>query len=394
MAVERREFLGWVGVGALALAAPVGGGCAVVRADLGRTEPGLDLSDESAAPPAAAVELTDDERELLRLASLAPSGHNAQPWRVRVEGPGRWLLCADPARRLPAVDPDDRELHVSLGAFVENLAQAAPAFGRRLVVAAPAPADGPDAVARLQLAAGPREDADLDRIRRRRTVKRGLSCEPLGPETVERLLGPAGGGVRFVPADDPAAGWLAESALAAFEAQSARDQAQTELAGWIRFRNADARARCDGLTTASMEIGGFGGWWVRTFYGPDDVLSAGFRARGVVEVADRVREGAGWLVVSSAGDGLADRLDAGRRFERVALSARGLGLGLHPLSQVLEETPWRDEVAARLGVPGRVQLLVRVGRVADYREPVSLRRPVAQFVEDAYGAARGSTPRG
>ena len=37
----------------------------------------------------------------------------------------------------------------------------------------------------------------------------------------------------------------------------------------------------DGLTTAGMEIGGFGAWYVNTFMDADDVMSESFRSRGV-----------------------------------------------------------------------------------------------------------------
>ena len=73
------------------------------------------------APPG----LTEDERTILHLASLAPSGHNTQPWKVQVRAPGRWLIAADRERLLPAVDPARRETVLSVGAFLENLIIAA-----------------------------------------------------------------------------------------------------------------------------------------------------------------------------------------------------------------------------------------------------------------------------
>jgi hypothetical protein len=41
------------------------------------------------------------------------------------------MICADPDRRLPAVDPTNREMILSIGAFAENLTLAAGAFGLR-----------------------------------------------------------------------------------------------------------------------------------------------------------------------------------------------------------------------------------------------------------------------
>ena len=66
---------------------------------------------------------------ILHYASLAPSGHNSQPWYVRLIDDRKMIIGADPERRLPAVDPNSREMMLSLGAFVENLSLAAGDMG-------------------------------------------------------------------------------------------------------------------------------------------------------------------------------------------------------------------------------------------------------------------------
>ena len=61
---------------------------------------------------------------LIEQATKAPSGHNAQPWLFKIKS-GGIEICADTTRRLPVVDPNDRELFVSLGCATENLCIAA-----------------------------------------------------------------------------------------------------------------------------------------------------------------------------------------------------------------------------------------------------------------------------
>jgi len=48
-------------------------------------------------------------RELVRYASLAASGHNTQPWKFRIRE-NSLEIHPDYCRRLPTVDPSDREL--------------------------------------------------------------------------------------------------------------------------------------------------------------------------------------------------------------------------------------------------------------------------------------------
>lgn len=65
--------------------------------------------------------------ELLRYATLAPSGHNTQCWKFRIEQ-NSMLLLPDFSRRTPIVDPDEH-LFVSLGCALENLAQESAVYG-------------------------------------------------------------------------------------------------------------------------------------------------------------------------------------------------------------------------------------------------------------------------
>lgn len=67
-------------------------------------------------------------RFLLRYAVLAPSGHNTQPWVFRIANDGVEVF-AGYTRGLPAVDPDERELLMSVGAAITDFRVAAAHFG-------------------------------------------------------------------------------------------------------------------------------------------------------------------------------------------------------------------------------------------------------------------------
>lgn len=66
--------------------------------------------------------------DLVRLATLAPSGHNTQLWRCTPSDTGI-RIRPDLSRRTPVVDPDDHHRFVSLGCAAENLLIAAAANG-------------------------------------------------------------------------------------------------------------------------------------------------------------------------------------------------------------------------------------------------------------------------
>jgi len=80
----------------------------------------------------------DGTKRPLRAAILASNPHNTQPWLFEVKG-NAITLFADRARNLGTFDPFRREMHLGLGAAVENLVLAARAFGSAAIVE---PTDG------------------------------------------------------------------------------------------------------------------------------------------------------------------------------------------------------------------------------------------------------------
>ncbi|WP_340065941.1 Acg family FMN-binding oxidoreductase [Ascidiimonas aurantiaca] len=66
-------------------------------------------------------------KHLIYFAVKAPSGHNTQPWKFKVTEEGI-EIHPDLDRALPATDPLNRELYISLGCALENLVIAAHEF--------------------------------------------------------------------------------------------------------------------------------------------------------------------------------------------------------------------------------------------------------------------------
>jgi hypothetical protein len=313
-------------------------------------------------------------------AALAPSGHNTQPWVVCIREKGEWSVGVDPGRKLPAVDPANRELALSLGAFVENLIVAASAFGLAAEVEVRSAArDAPELVAVRLVAAAPGDERDLERIRLRRTVRKTYRSDLIRPADLKAIAEPYGGDSTWFPAGSREARWLADAELEGFRKQTWREDAQRELSGWIRFSSDEIERYQDGLTPATMETGALAAFYMRHFMDRDSVLGKRFRDAGIDATARQVSEGAGWLVVTSPDESTAALIETGRRFERMALRLRERKLAAHPMSQALEEEPWRSHVANELALPAKPQFLLRVGYVAEYPSPLSPRRPPRAF---------------
>jgi len=369
--IKRRDFLKqFFTAGALIGSGALIGACSgITRAD---------LPDSKTANPSTPM-LDATGRRILYYASLAPSGHNSQPWRVRIESVNTWIIEADGDRRLPCVDPSNRELMLSLGAFAENLSLAAGALGRHADIETIAYSRHDRDILRIVLRPGRKTDNHLGLMTTRRTVKHGHLSREIYADDVATLSHQTGGGLFYFPRTSSHASCIRDAAVESFRIQAARDDAQRELVHWLRLRNRDAVRHRDGLTPNGMEIQGFNNWFVRHFVSPEDFMKTDFRRKGVDVTAQLAKEGGGWMVITSSGTSVAELIDTGRRFQRMAIAARARNIGIHPMTQVLEEKSGRAAIVGNHNRHFFPQFVLRVGYLDRYPKPVSLRRPVEWF---------------
>lgn len=308
-------------------------------------------------------------RELVRYAALAPSSHNTQCWRFRVDERLVSIL-PDLQRRCPAVDPDDHHLFVSLGCAAENLVQAAAAMGLH-----GDPVFRSDASGALDVTLAPtkaRPSPLFDAIVHRQSSRTEFDGKPLSNEDL-RLLAAAGtgNGVRVELITEPRAMASVLDFVVQGNTAQMRDPAFVrELKQWMRFNGAQAATSGDGLFSACSG-NPTGPEWVGS-----RMFDLFFKEKAENDkYARQVRSSAGIAVFVSEVDDQAHWVEAGRAFERFALQATALGIRNAHLNQPVEVASLRPEFARSIGVTsGRLDLVIRFGRGPEM--PRSLRRPV------------------
>jgi hypothetical protein len=325
--------------------------------------------------------LKPDEREILFLASLAPSGHNTQPWFVRYLAPYHWIIGNDRSKWLPAVDPNQRETMLSIGAFLQNLEYAANSFGYGCDWKLLATTNQNDRVMEVKLVKEKLTNTfDLTKIKSRRTVRSNFLSDVLKKEDIEYLIDSEPEFIHYVPNTSKQSKFIDEQTIVANRLQAYRDPAQQELANWIRFSSQDANKHRDGLTTASMEIDGIPGWVVRNFYSQENVMKKDFRELSIEKVKQQVSESAGWILITSNGDSVETLLETGRRMQRLFLKVREKTIAIHPMTQILEESSIKQKLNQSIGIGDNIQFILRVGYLKTYPEAVTLRRPIDSFI--------------
>jgi hypothetical protein len=335
--------------------------------------------------------LEKDEMEILYLASLAPSSHNTQPWTVKIVGPKHWVIGSDKKRWLPAVDPNNWELLLSIGAFIENLVIAAGTFGYETDIQIIAKNRTDTDIVEIRLNKGRTVDFPIEKIKQRRTVRSDYLDQEIKTQDLKyitkhevkscRLPNVPSPHSFYFPNHTPQGKYLQQGTIEANRKQAFRDPAQEELANWIRWSNKEGKTNRNGLTPESMEIKGMGGLFVRNFYDRPSVLKKSFRDQTVDIVAKQVKICGGWLIVTNQDSSIPTLIEYGRVWENMLLKIREKMIAVHPMTQMLEEEPWKKQIAKELGLNGEVQWILRTGYLKSYPEPVSLRMPVSWFVQ-------------
>jgi hypothetical protein len=307
--------------------------------------------------------------ELVRYATLAPSSHNTQCWRFRLED-GAISILPDLARRCPVVDPDDHHLFVSLGCAAENLIQAALANG--LVGHAGFDAAGGGALRVALEPASPVASPLFQAIPERQSTRGEYDGRPLARQDHELLeRAGTGNGVQVILLTERQAMEKVLEYVVQGNAAQMNDPAFVEeLKKWIRFSGEEAVRTGDGLYAAASgnppSPRWLGSLLFSLFFTPKSEND---------KYARHLRSSAGIAIFVSDAPGPAHWVEVGRCYERFALQSAALGIRNAMLNQPVEVSTLRPQFAAFLGIgKRRPDLVVRFGRGP--KLPRSLRRPI------------------
>ena len=325
---------------------------------------------EAAVAIRAALPTKPAARDLIRYATLAPNGHNAQPWRFAV-APDRITIRPDFARRTPVVDPDDHHVFVSLGCAAENLVIAAAARGHRGHPVFDASGDGAIVFAHEPAAA--RASVLFDAIVQRQSTRADFDGRAVSAADLRTLEAAAAipGVSTVLVTDRSSIDRIRDLVVAGNSAQMADPAFVRELQSWLRFSPRHAIETGDGLFSVASGNPALPEW-----LGP--------RMFDMLVTAKSENEAYASQLLSSAGVAVfaGDRADrehwvlVGRACQRFALQATALGLKHTYINQPVEVASLRPELAALVGMTGRrPDIVMRFGYGPLL--PYSQRRPLA-----------------
>lgn len=280
----------------------------------------------------------DDMSMPLRLVHagiLASNPHNTQPWLFEVSA-SHIDLRADLSRTLGTVDPYLRELHLGLGAAIENIMLAAEAEPVNAELTW-TPDEEEGLVARIELeAGGPSRASELYEAIPNRHTNRGpygdFDLDPGIESALNDLLEPDT--THLVRLTDAAYSQWRDQTV-----QATKDFVDSELNvdshKWFRHSLDDITENRDGITTDAAGLGAgirFFGKISRPF---DAERSGKYWIRSTEET--HVVSGSGFfaLCCTNRHDQL-QQLEAGRSWQRLHLWCAANGIDVHPINQLIE----------------------------------------------------------
>lgn len=288
----------------------------------------------------------------VRAAIAAPSIHNSQPWRFRLRS-DRIEVRADRQRLLATIDPDGRELFVSLGAAILNLRIALLGMHRTPLLRLQPDRADPDLVAYVSVGPPVAPDSTVRAlaaaIPRRHTNRRPFSELPVPADVLEELVAAARAESGRLSVADPVSRQAIVSLVRTAEHRwRQRDDYRRELTAWTLPRP----ERADGVPPQ--------------VFGPYDALERlpvrdfGLTLPEVHRREDRFETHPTLLVLSTTGDGPVEWLRAGQALQRVLLTATVRGLAATPMTQPLEYPELR-ELLTDTGRGYWAQVILRIG---------------------------------
>lgn len=295
----------------------------------------------------------------LAVAVRAPSIHNTQPWRWRLDEHGLTLL-ADRTRQLRVADPDGHSLLVSCGAAMHLTEAALRAEGWVVQTTVLPQPDDADVLARFQprerQAPDPSAMALADAALRRRSDRRPFAHQPLSPASIDALRAAVGDTKAWVdfPHNDDQRADLAVAVSWADRVVRNDDAYQAEMQAWLREPDIylvegvpmDAVPHVPADQPRKSDV-------------PQRDFEVGMT--GAQLIARDVDERPLIAVVFTESDTARDHLEAGRAMMQLMLKAELTGLASCPMSQAVDFTAFRTRMQGLMGWVGYPQIMVRLG---------------------------------
>ncbi len=310
---------------------------------------------------------------MIEHAIKAPSGHNTQPWLFKIHESGIDIY-PDFTKSLPVVDPDNRELFVSLGCATENLCVAANHKGYRENVTVT-----DNGVIKITLSKDSLNMASplFSQIPIRQTNRSIYNGDFVPDDSIALLKSSCTEsciGVHFFKNGTPEYEVISEMVYAGNRIQMRNKKFKEELQLWMRYNKKHQDATKDGLSYAV-----FGAPNIPRFIAKPIIATAINERAQNKNDRKKIESSSHFILFTTSKNTIEQWIDLGRTLERILLMTTKMEISHAYLNQPNEVSELSLEMAKRLGLSNEYPtVLIRIG----YGEkmPYSLRRNIESCI--------------
>ena len=309
--------------------------------------------------------------EMVRYATLAANGHNTQPWKFKIDNDSI-EIHPDYTRSLPIVDPNHRELWISLGCALENLLITAMGMGYSPQVSYPENGD----IIKVSLSEDTAQISPLlEAIPERQNTRGEYDGQPINNSDLDQLksLAVEPGVALHVVSGLDRIERVVEYVNQGNLIQYANTDFVDELIFWLRFNRREILKSRDGLYSACSGNPEVPGWLGKMFV-------SGTKPQQQADAdAKKLRSSSGVIHITSDLDDKSSWVRTGQVYERLSLMMTTMNIKSALLNQPIEVADLRSEFQSAMGLGSSLpQLMVRFGYAPAM--PKSMRRPVEQLL--------------
>lgn len=332
--MKRRNFLALLGGGVVLAAGGTLGSVAMRTPDRALTP----------WQNAGGDQYSDPRMRALSYAILAPNPHNRQPWLVDLSNKDQIILTVDTNKLLPHTDPFSRQITIGLGCFLEVLRMAAAQDGFRADIAVfPRGSDAstldqrPVAIIDMIKDSSVQSDPLFAHIFERRSLKEPFdTTKPVSSNLLTSVADEALYTNTATTNDEASINKFRKLTRDAFTIELDTPRTYKESVDLFRIGKKEIEANPDGIDFSGpiFETMGFLGLMSRE--GALDTNSIEFE-EGKKALYAQTDTGMAYLWVVTNGNTREDQINAGRDWVRINLATTRENIGLHPMSQALQE---------------------------------------------------------
>jgi len=301
----------------------------------------------------------------------APSGHNTQPWLFKIKDTSI-EVHPDLKRSLPVVDPDNRELFISLGCAIENLQIAALVKGYICDISV-----SDKGITTIDLSEGNGDKSLYAQIDLRQTNRRVYKGALINDSVIQKLCNiPSENGVHIHCYKQRTSEFIkiSDLILQANTIQMSDTPFLTELKSWMRYNKREAISKRDGLSYAVFGAPNLPRWLSKSIIA--SVLNGQQQNK-----SDRKKIGSSshFALFTTEVNTIMDWINLGRYLQRFMLTCTKFGIACAFLNPPCELNELSVELVNSLNILGEhPAIILRIGFAKPM--PCSLRRDIKEVL--------------